>query len=844
MPRFVDVAVPVALDQAFTYRAPPALEDAIAPGMRILVPFGRRVLVGVALRWRGDAPVEKVKEVLDVLDDPGHPALLPSILELCAWISDYYLSPIGEVCRLALPGLLAAGDARIANATDAGLRWIEGEGAPLLAGVGQHTVPLSSGAKRLLEALAAAGEEGCTMGALASLRPPIPGPLARLAELEEAGLAVSRWADDARGEARMELHLRASESVRGDRMNEEALREVLGRSKKRRALLDVLMTQEGDTWVSASELRGAFPRWKSLLAPLLEAAMVETCELPRKSDPFDVQGDDSAEPQSLTGEQTDALQALLAAREGGFATHLLHGITGSGKTEVYLQLIDKIRADGGGAIVLVPEISLTPQVSSRFRARFGDDVAVLHSGLTPRQRLDAWHEIRRGDRRIVIGARSAVFAPVRDLQVIVTDEEHDGSFKQEDGVRYHARDVGMIRARAVGALVVLGSATPSLESYKKAHEGAYGLSELKERPTPRPLPDVEILHLKSHRVAPDSLLSARLKSALLETVERGEQAILFLNRRGFTTMLSCHSCGAMQQCPDCSAPSMTFHQGRNRLMCHLCGYVHGAPTHCLACKKPTLDHGAAGTERVEQSLEQELEGVRIARLDRDTGRGRRLLTTLERFRAREADVLVGTQMLSKGHDFPGVTLVGILRGDHGLSLPDLRASERVFQLLTQVSGRAGRGDRPGRVIVQTWLVDHPAIAHAANHDFEAFAQDELERREALGNPPFGHLALVRVTGLDAGEVRDRIEGLARHCREDASRASVNEEGAPRILVLGPVAAPIERLNRKYRWQLLLRADDRPALRWLLGRVRSALGARGSGPRATVATVDVDPHSMM
>lgn len=844
MPRFVDVAVPVALDQAFTYGVPRAFDGVLTQGMRILVPFGRRVLVGVVLRWRDEAPVEKVKDVLDVLDDPEQPALLPSIIDLCDWISDYYLSPIGEVCRLALPGLLAAGDARIANVTPLGTQRLEGEGAPLLAARGSEDVELSPGAKRLLVALAGAGEEGCTVGALASLRPPVQGPLARLAELEQEGFAVSHWADDARGEARMELHLRASEAVREDRMDEASLRELLGRSKKRRALLDILMTQEAEGWVSVSELRSAFPRWKTLLAPLVEASLVETREFPRKSDPFDVQSEDSVEPQTLTSEQSSALEALLTARKGGFAVHLLHGITGSGKTEVYLQLIDKIRAEGGGAIVLVPEISLTPQLSSRFRARFGDDVAVLHSGLTPRQRLDAWHEIRRGDRRIVIGARSAVFAPVRDLQVIVTDEEHDGSFKQDDGVRYHARDVGMIRARAVGGLVVLGSATPSLESYKKAHDGAYGLSELNHRPTPRPLPEVEILDLKAHRAAASSLLSARLKAALLETVERGEQAILFLNRRGFSTMISCHACGAMQQCPDCSAPSMTFHRGRNRLMCHLCGYVHGAPSHCLACKKPTLEHGAAGTERVEHSLEEELPGVRIARLDRDTGRGRRLITTLNRFRAREADVLVGTQMLSKGHDFPGVTLVGILRGDHGLSLPDLRASERVFQLLTQVSGRAGRGDRPGRVVVQTWLVDHPAIAHAANHDFHAFAEDELERRAALGNPPFGHLALLRVAGLDAGEVRDRIEGLARHCREDATRASVNEEGMPRIAVLGPVAAPIERLNRKYRWQLLLRADGRPVLRWLLGRVRSALGPRGSGPRATVATADVDPHSMM
>lgn len=845
MTEFVQVAVPVALDQAFTYRVGASEAERCAVGVRVLVPFGPRVLVGVVLAL--DPPMEdvdmgKLRAVVDVLDPAGPPALAPAVVALCAWMSDYYVAPIGEVCRLALPGLLASVDARIATATDAGRARVAAEDAPILA-AGAASTSMHPGAMRLLRVLVEASADGLAVSKLARQRPAIPGPLARLSELEVAGLATTAWADDARGEARMELHLRPGAGLRAGDVEEAELREVIGRSKKRRALLDLLMAQEDEGWTSAAEIRGAFPRWRPLVAPLLEAALVETCERPRELDPFEFEVEEASEPRTLTPEQEAALEALETARAAGFGVHLLHGITGSGKTEIYLQLIDRVLQTGGGAIVLVPEISLTPQLSSRFRARFGERVAVLHSGLTPRQRLDAWHEIRAGRRNIVIGARSAIFAPVQDLAVIVVDEEHDGSFKQEDGVRYHARDVGIVRARALGALVVLGSATPSLETYRKAHAGAYGLSTLKHRPTPKPLPDVEILDLKVHRAQRGSLLSARLKDALQETVARGEQAILFLNRRGFTTMLNCQTCGAMQQCPDCSAPSMTYHLGRNRLMCHLCGYVHGAPTHCLSCNSKSLEHGAAGTERVERTLEEELPGVRIARLDRDTGRGRRLLTTLERFRGGEADVLVGTQMLSKGHDFPGVTLVGILRGEHGLALPDLRASERVFQLLTQVAGRAGRGDRPGRVIVQTWLVDHPAIAHAANHDFEAFAEDELERREALGNPPFGHLAIVRVTGLDAGYVRARVDALADQCRADAARTAT-EDGFARVLVLGPAAAPIERVNRRYRWQVLLRAEDRPALRWLLTRLRPRLGPEGTSARATAAVVDVDPYSLM
>ncbi|MCA9716709.1 MAG: primosomal protein N', partial [Myxococcales bacterium] len=524
---------------------------------------------------------------------------------------------------------------------------------------------------------------------------------------------------------------------------------------------------------------------------------------------------------------------------------LLFGAPGSGKTEVYLQLIAHALAQGGGAIVLVPEIALTPQLSDRFRGRFGDTVAVLHSGLTPRQRLDAWQQIRAGQVRIVIGARSAVFAPIEDLRVIVVDEEHDASFKQEEGVRYSARDVALVRARALSAVAVLGSATPSLETFERARAGHFRWLRLTTRPTARPLPSVELVPLSVHRPDPETMLTARLLRALRDTVNAGEQAILFLNRRGFATTLVCESCGALTQCPDCSAPSMTYHLRRNRLLCHLCGHIEAPPERCKACGEGELLHGNAGTERVELAVTREVEGARVLRLDRDTSRGRGLVDTLAAFRAGEGNVLVGTQMLSKGHDFPGVTLVGILQADHGLGLPDLRAAERTFQLITQVAGRAGRGDRPGRVLMQAYAVQHPAITCARTHDFEEFATWELARRRELGNPPFGHLALVRVSGPEEEAVKRRAGALAELLRVGVAQILAQHEGEGEpVALLGPVPSPIERINKRTRWQLLLRAQARAPLRWLLRGLRPRLGADGSSATATTATVDVDPQSLL
>lgn len=854
-PRHVSVAVPVAIDHAFSYRVPDDWPRPPAAGRRVLVPFGARVLVGVVRPESEPEPSGELKALLADLDDEA-PTLTEELVKLCEWLARYYVAPIGEAYRLALPGLLGNADARTARVTEAGQRAFTSDG-PLLSG---GAPSLDPPARRLLGALLEAGPSGCSVATLPRLRPRIPAVLRRLAELTAAGLCEISWADAEASPLRTDSHFRRTDRLWGVAADEARLKAVIGRSKRRRAILDYLEGQreaaerteaeavgEGG-WISIAELRSSFPRARTLLAPLVTAGLVAQQERPRQLDPFaTVPAADR--PQSPTEEQAQALAVLRADVDAGrFRSALLHGITGSGKTEVYLQLIAHVRAAGHGAIVLVPEIALTPQLADRFRARFGDEVAVLHSALTPRQRLDAWQQIRAGTRPIAIGARSAVFAPVPRLGVIVVDEEHDGSFKQEDGVRYHARDVALVRAKGLGIPVVLGSATPALETFALAREDRHRLLRLTTRPTPRPLPEVEIIPMSVHRPDPTSLLTGRMRDAVEQAVRQGGQAILFLNRRGFTTDLLCENCGRRQQCPDCSAPSMTYHLSRHRLMCHLCGHIEAAPQQCSECGSTALVHGGVGTERVELGLAKALPGLEVLRLDRDAARGRRLLETLARFRSGRADVLVGTQMLSKGHDFPGVTLVGVLQGDHGLALPDPRAGERTFQLLTQVAGRAGRGEQPGRVLVQAWQIEHPAIAFATAHDYLGFAADELARREALGNPPAGHLALVRVQGGDARAVEQRALALAAELRPWVAqvRAAHPSEspGPPVLMMLGPMPSPIERINRRTRWQLLLRARRREPLRWVLGQLRPRLGTAGRGPAQTLAIVDVDPQTML
>jgi primosomal protein N' (replication factor Y) len=491
-----------------------------------------------------------------------------------------------------------------------------------------------------------------------------------------------------------------------------------------------------------------------------------------------------------------------------------------------------VRKAGRGALLLVPEIALTPQLVARFRARFGDDIAVLHSGLTARQRDDAWQALRRGGVQVAIGARSALFAPIANLGLIVVDEEHDPSFKQDEGFRYHARDMALLRAQYAGAVCVLGSATPSVETYHRANEGRIQLLSLPIRATGATLPDVEIVDLRRHRKGPTGhpLLSGPLHTAIGRCLETGHQAILFLNRRGFSPSVRCAACGAVAECPACSV-ALTEHRAKGALRCHYCDFQRAVAVPCASCGSTEYKRLGVGTEQLERSVEESFPKARVARLDRDTASGHGVEAVLDRLRSGEVDVLVGTQMVTKGHDIAAVTLVGVALADQSLAFPDFRASERTFQLLAQVAGRAGRADAPGKVVLQTFQPDHPAVRFAAKHDYEAFYDEEIRDREEVGYPPFARLVSVRVHAGAEADARRATQLLA----DTARQHQAVKDGA--VQVLGPAPAPLVRLRGRYHYRLLLKSPDRKLLR----TVTALLAARiDQGLPPTHATLDIDP----
>ncbi|HEX2930864.1 MAG TPA: primosomal protein N' [Candidatus Binatia bacterium] len=559
----------------------------------------------------------------------------------------------------------------------------------------------------------------------------------------------------------------------------------------------------------------------------------------------------------LTAEQDNALRAIgKRIEKGGFETFLLHGVTGSGKTEVYLRAMERAKEAGRQSLILIPEISLTPQLLDRLNARFPAKVGVLHSALTDAERWAQWRQIAQGKVDIVVGARSAVFAPLLNLGLIVVDEEHDPSYKQEDGLRYHGRDVAVVRAKLLDCPVILGSATPALESYENCRQGRYRLLEITQRVEQRPLPVIETVDLRARFYAPKAesdsekrsghadqwdpdrhLISDTLMDALRENFHAGRQTLIFLNRRGFANFLQCTLCGYAWRCPHCSV-TLTVHQKQKTISCHHCDYRRPISDICPECKNPTLAHVGSGTERIEEALRRLIPQSRVARMDRDTTAKRGSHEQLiRRWEKGEIDILVGTQMITKGHDVSGVTLVGALLADLSLNLPDFRAAERTFQLLSQVAGRSGRGDSPGRVIVQTYAPDHYVIEHLKIHDYRGFFNAESEFRSALQYPPFGRLVGVRLDGPKAEEVE-------KHARTLASRLRALQQREARfgthIELFGPAVAPIERLRDRYRWQLLIRSKQSSTLLEFARQAR-ALSPTARGVRLHI---DVDPYSML
>ena len=550
-------------------------------------------------------------------------------------------------------------------------------------------------------------------------------------------------------------------------------------------------------------------------------------------DPFGhASGTAMREAIALTSEQAGALEQLRAmTRARRFAAALLHGVTGSGKTEIYLRLAQEVAGSGRGVVMLVPEIALTPAVSAAFRALFGDRVAIQHSGLSDGERHDQWHRIRRGDVDVVVGTRSAVFAPVRQLGLIVVDEEHDGSYKQEESPRYNGRDVAVMRARTAGAVVVLGSATPSLESYHNAQSGRYALITLDRRVLDRPLARVQVVDMREEYAAagPDVIISGALTAAISARLDRGEQAMVLLNRRGFATSVFCRQCGETLDCPNCSV-TLTVHRAAKRARCHYCNYAMGLPTACAKCAGQYLEHIGFGTERVEAEVTALFPRARVARVDRDTIRRRGAITALlKRFAAGDIDVLVGTQMIAKGHDFPQVTLVGVISADVGLGLADFRAAERTFQLLTQVAGRAGRGEVAGEAIVQTLHPSHYTIRHACRQDYRAFYEEEIQFRRSMRYPPAVALINAVVKGGSLSAALTDAAGIVRTLTA----------GAGPFRVLGPAPAPLSRLKGEHRAQFFMKGSQRGVMRKALV---AALEARPEIKRRTI--IDVDPMSVL
>ena len=728
--QIVDIAVNAPLKQLFSYRIATEKAAVATVGMRVRVPFGRRSAIGFIIRiYTGDGA--ELKEVGPLLDSE---LLIPaSLLKLLRWSADYYLHPLGQVIRNALP----------------------------------------------------------------------------------AGLGSDKHAP----------------TILTEPVYQVAAHDVALRGKKQQEIFAYIAAGGA---VSLSQLREQFNDPHAALKRLVELGCLETHEQERIRDPFLSQQVSPDQPPQLNPPQQEAVNQVVSALEQKqFGGYLLHGVTGSGKTEVYLHAVSHCLALGQQALILVPEISLTPQLVARFRARFetsGVTIVALHSGMSDGERYDAWRRIARNQIQIVIGARSAIFAPLQQLGLIIVDEEHDSSYKQGEGFRYNARDLALIRGQQQQCPVVLGSATPSLGSFYRSQNKGLTLLSLPGRVHDGSLPAVKLIDLKEEDLG-EGALAPSLIEAVQNALELREQSLLLLNRRGFSPFLLCPDCGSSFHCPNCDI-TLTYHQHDHNLRCHYCDYSDNVPDLCPHCQGGDLKPQGAGTERLEQELAELFPGARIKRMDRDTtSRKGAHEKIIQAMMAGEVDILVGTQMIAKGHDFPGVTTVGVLGADSVLNFPDFRSAERSFALLTQVAGRAGRESGGGKVYIQTYNPDHYALNCAIEHDYLAFYEQEIPFRKELAYPPCGHLANLVLSGNFSHQVQRAATELGDYLLQQNSE----------VEVLGPSPCPLPRLRGKSRFQLLLKANQRPALHRLLAGLENF---QKRMPKQVTLVIDVDPLDML
>ncbi|GAC1632413.1 MAG: primosomal protein N' [Candidatus Acidiferrum sp.] len=815
---FCNVALPVPLRTTFTYMIPQSMRAAAHVGCRVLVPFRKKSIVGVILEMVQEPPENtKLRDITRVIDLV--PALTPKLIELGRWIASYYLAPVGEVFRSMLPPLTELSTKREVALTAAGLAAVE-----------EH--------KKNFLLAESGGDESRTLLALAKKSKPLSLPatvklglsVEMLQRLQRRGLIEIREIVQGRKQKTQRI-IAWNAAGNGQENGANAATEKLEH------LRSLLETERGP--LPLPQLVKLAHISRSIVERLLRDGVLRSWEEPidPSEDPFDLGYEPPA--HALNEAQESAFNAIRARFElGEFGVQLLHGVTGSGKTEVYLRAVQDTLARGKTAIVLVPEIALTLWVGRQCRAWFGaqfEGVVVLHSALSDVERARAWWRVRHGEARVVVGTRSAIFAPLENLGLIIVDEEQESSYKQEETPRYHGRDVAIVRAKLENALALLGSATPSMETYHHAQEGKYELLTIAARVASRPLPSVEVISLReefqqTHKTSP---ISSALHSGIQECLANGTQALILINRRGYSWSVLCRSCGATVQCVNCSI-SMTHHKSRNRLECHYCGSIQQIPKQCPKCQSKYVYFFGEGSEQLEERLRHEFPKARVARLDRDTARTKRQFQeTLGAFADGALDILVGTQMLAKGHDFHRVTLVGVVGADASLTMPDFRAAERTFQLLTQVAGRAGRGDLPGKVLIQTHFPDHYAIQDAVGQDYPAFFERELHFRRVMAYPPFTSLANVIV--------RDTSFEKAIQWSRELSHYFTPHNGET-VRVLGPAAAPLARLKREHRFQFLLKSKSRAKLTQLLSGALAYCDSKEIPQTAILA--DVDPLSLL
>ena len=813
---FVEVAVNIRSPKTFSYEVPGDLEQDVAVGKRVLVPLGKRSVTGYILHVLETVSIGETKKLLQVLDPD--PLFNEEDLRFYRWAADYYLYPLGKMLGEILPGgidmeshqwVTLAGEEN-EDHLSGGTRWSE----------------LSDTQRRILSILRDA-PAGLSVKQLCRKtgRKPLTADLKPLQDKQL--IRLEERLTQPRVSRKKERVVSAATEDTGP--------EALTEGQKR--ILDFIKERECP---SLPEIANLFKNGRQAVQALARRGLVRTWERETYRSP-------ECPPEihrltagiRLNAEQETALQQIVSGLSSGrFSAYLLHGVTGSGKTEVYMRAISEVLKRQGSVIYLVPEIALTPQLQSRLLWRFGDrEIAILHSGVSAGARYDQWRRIQRGDLKIILGARSAIFAPVRNLKLIIVDEEHDSAYKQDERLPYHARDLAVVRAKMHAAIVVLGSATPGIQTYFNSREKSFRYLSLPRRVEERSLPDVLIVDMKNERDENGRIriLSGPLRTALEETLRIRKQSLLFLNRRGFTTFMHCPECAHVFRCLSCDV-SLTYHQKEGILRCHYCDYFMKVPSRCPSCQKEAIQSFGLGTERLEEEILKCFPQARVRRMDSDaTARKGTFEKILKDLHDGEIDILIGTQMIAKGHDYPNVTLVGVVSADTALNIPDFRASEKTFQLLTQVSGRGGRGDLPGRVVIQTLNPSHYAIERTKDHDYRGFFNEEIAARQGAGYPPFSRMIQFLVTGLNREKTQMSAEGIvarARHLMQ-------SQKGLQGVSLIGPVEAPIARIRGRHRWQILFKGPSVRLLQQLTQQVLSGVKASGCEIK-----VDVDPVNFM